>query len=377
MPQEELDALSRENEQDIDFDPTPQQVYNAAIEYIQAGISILPVSTDGTKAPAWRLLPRVKTEDRPEGKHSWRVFQERMPTEEEVHSWFTYWGPTPGIAVIGGAISGGLGIIDFDSADLFTPFADMVQSRLPGVLERLVFVQTPRPGLHGYYRCEAETGNEKLARRRVVNPETEGSEVKTLIETKGNGGYAIVPPSPSWCHPSGRRYFYLGPRDLTQVSVLTASERDVLFEAGRRLNEIVDPPRACPPARISSASTLLGGDRPGDEFNQDADWGDLLGRHGWSFVFEDSTGTGYWRRPGKTTGTSATVNYGSSDRLYIFSENAHPLESNRSYSKFEFLAAVEFGGDFGAASRWLLSQGYGQRDRLPFGRRRNASHARR
>ncbi len=102
---------------------------------------------------------------------------------------------------------------------------------------------------------------------------------------------------------------------------------------------------------------MLGGDRPGDEFNQDADWGDLLGRHGWTFVFADATGTEYWRRPGKSIGVSATVNYGGAGRFYVFSENAHPLESNRSYSKFEFLAAVEFGGDFSAASRWLSKPG--------------------
>ncbi len=249
MSQELLEQPDSADEGTQVPDPSPQQVYDAAMNYLDAGISLLPIASDGSKAPAWRLLPRVETPDHPEKKHSWRVFQQRLPTPDEVLSWYSVWGPTCGIAVIGGAISGGLGVIDFDSCELFCPWADIVERQSPGLLERLVFVETPRPGIHCYFRCLAETGNQKLARRRIVNPETQEPEVKTLIELKGKGGYAIVPPSPSWCHPSGRRYRYLGPRDLTQVSVLTPEERDVLFEAARSLNEIVDPPRVRPPAQ--------------------------------------------------------------------------------------------------------------------------------
>ena len=64
-----------------------------------------------------------------------------------------------------------------------------------------MLVQTPRPGLHVYYRHARLEGSQTLARSVQVNQETQDSEIKKLIETRGDGGYAIVPPTPYYCHP--------------------------------------------------------------------------------------------------------------------------------------------------------------------------------
>lgn len=372
MSEDLLGPPDTTDEEAEEQDPSPQQVYDAAMNYLDEGISVVPIAPDGSKAPAWRLLPRIETPDRPDGKHSWKVLQHRLPTPEEVYEWYSAWGPTCGIAVVGGAISGGLGVIDFDSIDLFEPWFEKVQHDQAVLLDRLVYVETPRPGVHAYFRCVETVGNEKLARRQIVDPEAGTVEVKTLIETKGEGGYVIVPPSPSWCHPSRCRYRFLSPRDLTQVTMLSVSERDVLLEAARSLNEFV-PPIPVRPAVTSVGDRQICGDRPGDDFNRDGDWYELLEQNGWTYVGVDASGTQTWRRPGKTTGISATLNYGGAGLLHVFSSNAHPLEADRSYTKFTFLAMVEFGGDFTAAAQWLLSQGYSQDDRLPFGRRSNGS----
>jgi hypothetical protein len=96
-----------------------------------------------------------------------------------------------------------------------------------------------------------------------------------------------------------------------------------------------------------------------------------------------------WRRPGKDSGISATVNYAASGLLYVFSTNAHPFEEGQGYGKFRAYALLNHGSDYSKAARALQAEGYGrqgllagsrvssgnvltttfQRDREPLGRR--------
>ena len=73
-------------------------------------------------------------------------------------------------------------------------------------------------------------------------------------------------------------------------------------------------------------------------------------------------GNQHWTRPGKRSGTSATLK----DRtFYVFSSNAHPFEPNRGYSPFAVFALLEHGGDYEAAARELGEAGYGNACDLP------------
>ena len=71
-------------------------VLNAALEYLDEGLSIIPIHAD-TKRPA------VK----------WRDYQTRPPTEQEVTDWFTMW-PEANIAVVTGEVSG-IVVVDCDN----------------------------------------------------------------------------------------------------------------------------------------------------------------------------------------------------------------------------------------------------------------------
>ena len=104
-----------------------------------------------------------------------------------------------------------------------------------------------------------------------------------------------------------------------------------------------------------------GDPRPGDLFNEQADWADILAPAGWSLVKTDGQ-VCYWLRPGKTDHEwSASTGYlrdGSVPLLYVFSSSAAPFEPERSYTPFAAFTLLNHGGDYKAAARALAGQGY-------------------
>lgn len=344
----------------------PSSTFEAAQAYVASGLSVIPIDPNPTKRPAYRLLPTIGSWPDGRSRHGWTPFKERLPTPSELHQWFNSWVSLAGIAVVCGRVSGNLEVIDIDSAEYALPWLDRVNSYAPGLVERLVLVQTPRPGLHAYYRCPVVGGNEKLATIAVAGGIDGEVTAKTIIETRGEGGYALIPPTPHWCHPTGRTYTYYSHRTLADVQSITPEERSILFETARTFHSPpvrhhVAPPRPATPRRYDRRL-------PGDDFNHRSRWDELLGRHGWSLSHVTPEGIQHWTRPGKSEGTSATVDYSNNDLLHVFTSNASPLEPDTSYSKFGFLVSMEYEGDYEAAARALRLQGFGQPS-LPAGRR--------
>ena len=355
-------------------------VWEAARCYVAASLSVIPIDPRPTKKPACNLLP--VTGAWPDGgpRRGWKPFETRRPTEEELQSWFNSWFSCCGIAVVCGAVSGGVELLDIDSEEHVVPWLEQVQHRAPGLLERLVQVRTPRPGLHAYYRCSSIGRSEKLAQKIVIDQATAECKTKSLIETRGEGGYALIPPTPSHCHPTGRVYQYCTPRTLVDVQEISVQERDLLFEISRSFDEM--PHRQPAPLRPSKPQRPADPRKPGDDFNARADWTELLKRHGWSFCQLDPDGKEHWTRPGKFEGTSATLNFAGNGLFHVFSSNADPLEQDRSYTKFHFFALMECQGNFSRAARVLTGRGFGQQplgitNRLRQGRSRRESSSRR
>ena len=88
--------------------------------------------------------------------------------------------------------------------------------------------------------------------------------------------------------------------------------------------------------------------RPGDDFNNRGDVRSVLTQFGWVRARDGENE--YWRRPGKTSGTSATLK----DRVfYVFSSNAAPFEPNQAYSPFAVYTLLHHGGDYEQAARSL------------------------
>ena len=157
--------------------------------YSQSGLSTIPIRADGTKAPACK---------------QWKRFQSRIPTDEETQELFA--GRRLGTAIICGEVSGGLEVLDFDKPGLFEPFVELVEQSRSGLIARLPQIQTPRGGMHVYYRCSTIEGNQKLAEEPAVQDTTGRPTVQTLLETRGEGGYVLTVGCPPECHETGRTY---------------------------------------------------------------------------------------------------------------------------------------------------------------------------
>ncbi len=113
-----------------------------------------------------------------------------------------------------------------------------------------------------------------------------------------------------------------------------------------------------PKAVVENPSSAPRGHRPGDDFNAQATWEEILSPHGWLKIGQHGEVT-HWRRPGKNLGISATTNIAGTDLFYNFSTNGHPFEAGRAYTKFAACTLLNYDGDFGAAASDLRAKGYG------------------
>jgi len=307
-------------------------VFLEAMRLAVSGLSVIPIRSDGTKAPA---IP------------SWKPYQDRIAAPAEIIEWFKDEGY--GLGVLGGKVSGNLEILDFDDAETAKAFGKLVQGKgMDELVKRLPLVMTPSGGTHLYYRCPMIEGHLLLAQRPVP-----GERPEILIETRGKGNYALGPKSPVECHELQKPY-ELKRGDLAAIPTITVPEREFLLNTARSLNEYVKPTK-----QFTSPSPSGGhDDRPGDRFNATATWEQILTPNGWVVDHHQGEET-HWRRPGKERGSSATTNHDGNDLFYCFSSNGHPFESDTGYEKFTAYTLLNHPGDPSAASLELVRQGYG------------------
>ena len=162
-----------------------------AQRYRSVGVQVPPIRSDGSKSPA---LP------------SWKHLQERPMTDVEVREYFSNGN---GLAAIGGAVSGNLEDLDFDDEKTFVEWKQLIIEHLgQDFWDKLLIVRTPRPGYAVISRFpDGVESSQKLAWGK--NPkfgEPGEPEYVTTIETKGEGGYFLLPGCPDTCHKTGRKY---------------------------------------------------------------------------------------------------------------------------------------------------------------------------
>jgi hypothetical protein len=304
--------------------------HQVALTALQAGLSTIPPRMDGSKAPM----------------AEWKQHQKVKPSFEELGKWYSN-GQT-GVGLICGDVSDGLECMDFDTNDAFARYEIAVhEAGLGDVLEPVVagYSEKTPNGFHLLYKCSEIAGNTKLAQR--------ASDKKTLIETRGEGGFIIVAPSSGKVNSAGDYVLQSG--GFNTIATISPAEREELHTIACTFDEIPKPK----PVKYTRGN----GDRPGDDFNRTHSWQEILESAGWQQVFQRG-GTTYYRRPGKTEGISATTNHDGSGLLWVFSTSTE-FESERSYDKFGAHVLLNHNGDFSAATRVLHENNKPQIEYLP------------
>lgn len=315
---------------------------DAARRWYDAGCCVVPSHQDRSKRP----------------HTSWSKYQTDRPSWLQVQQWLDS-GDYDGIGVITGRVSGNLELIEIEGHAIADGAVDKLmaaaeQHRCDDLLRRVIAGCSGRSaggGLHLYVKVTDEPA---LPNTRLAYDQTR----KILAETRGEGGFAIVAPTPARTgHDPGSKYEFLtrGPEHIAEV---TGEERDVLHLL--MTIALDDRPATAEPEQIERAAVERGGDAPGDRFAAATAWDDILVPAGWVRVFtgdRDGNPQVYWRRPGKSDGISATTG-GPGDHLYVFSSST-VFPTEQPLTKFAAHAYLHHGGDFRAAAKALASDGFG------------------
>jgi len=194
-----------------------EAVKAAALEYLAAGLSVLPIH-----------IGKKLADKLPQGK--WEQWQTERATPGQVKAWAPWGSYALGVGIVGGRISGNLWILDFDleAEELYPAWSALLADKYPGLAAALEGAPVGRTGkgYHVYLRLPEARPNETLA---AYHAEVDGKrKVEKLIETRGEGGYVVAPPSP---HPSGARYQWLRP--LEAIPTLSPELTEQLLAACR------------------------------------------------------------------------------------------------------------------------------------------------
>ena len=314
------------------------QILQTALDFYDAGCSVVPARDDGSKAPLG----------------SWKQYQVKRADKEQLIAWFGT--GHSGLGVVTGQVSGNLELVELEGRAVAEGCLDEIReiainsglADLWTIISGGYVERTPSGGIHFLWRIADEPvpGNTKLAKRAGEN-----DSVLVYAETRGEGGFVVTAPSHGSVHPSGQPWQILIGSPAT-IPMLSWEEREAIVSVFRSIDSM--------PAKETIVNSLAtnptsGGDKPGDDFNNKAQWSEIL--IGWKVVFI-SNGVTYWRRPGKDVGISATTGRNDGDNLYVFTTSSS-FEAEKPYSKFAAFAHLHHGDDFSAAARDLRAKGYG------------------
>lgn len=292
-----------------------------AIEYTGAGVSVIPTKAD--KRPALT---------------EWTSYQSNIMPEEEIERLFT---GAVGLGIVCGRVSGGLEVIDVDTkhdttGTLWEEFSRLLEDNLPETYKELVIAQTKSGGYHIYYRCETIEGNKKLANK--LNREV-------LIETRGQGGYVIAPPTANYTYLQG---------EPTNIPRISKEERDLIIKIARHFNELQEPEKT----KISFNTITTEDNNPFKAYNKSGNILDLLQSKNWSVEGQKGELI-HIKRPGGTDSKTSGNFHTGLRTLRIFSTSTE-FDSERAYSPSDVFIMLECNGDKKLAYRRLLELGYGE-----------------
>ena len=323
-----------------------------AEDYIGAGLAVIPTKAslkDGLpKDPAVTAVNPLRSQ--PLTVAEFIELEEGRPIRGgEVKPW----GKAEGIAILTGAVSGGLELLDVDlkydlTGTLWADLSKAVQTELPDLWPLLTIAETVKGGRHILYRCETISGNTKLASRPATEEEAaKGDKAFPLLETRGEGGYLVAAPTEGYKLTQGS---YL------TIPTITPEQRAVLWAISKDFDQMPQAEEPTP-QRPRQARPDGSPKTPLEDFNERGDVLGLLTARGWKVVRRSGQKTYLLRSGNPSSGVSGNFHEGHR-KLYLFSTSTE-FEAQRSLSPSDVFIKLEAKGDPSEAARKLRAMGYG------------------
>lgn len=286
----------------------------------------------------------------------WKEFQNRRMTKEELwHALDSH--NTNAVAIICGAISGNMEVLDIDVK--YNPgidavlFADL-NNFYPELFHKLRIHKTPSGGYHIIYRVDPlhpVPGSYKLAGRYATEQEIQAqidrgskrpNKEVNYLETRGESGYILSPPSLGYAIHQDK-----------PIPVLTWEERCSLIRLCESYTTII---KETPKPKPTKSEDSWYDENPFEHYNRATDPTELVTEYGWKFSHEN-THFIWYTRPDKQRGVSLSWNK-EKNIFYVFTSSTE-LQANRGYHPSSILAELGFAGDKSKTYRWLIDNGFG------------------
>lgn len=281
----------------------------------------------------------------------WKQYQTTRITESDLFSDMDRFDTTA-VAIICGVVSGNLELIDIDVK--YKPGIDAIllsdlRTLYPDIFRRLRIHKTPSGGYHILYRIQDPPrefpGNHKLA-GRPSTPEELAAAPKTktrnFIETRGEGGYALAPPSMGYTVSQDE-----------PIPTLTWAERCSIITLCKMYTELSD---TAAPHKPSQREQEYYSTNPFEHFNNSEAGAQVLEANGWKQAGHNSKFIWY-TRPGKDKGISASFNL--SKRVYFIFTSSTDFDESKGYNPATVLSILQHGGDRKRTYAHLVQLGYG------------------
>jgi hypothetical protein len=322
---------------------------DAARAWYDAGFCVIPSHEDGGKRPFGQ----------------WKKYQEQRPDWTALEGWLAS-GRYTGIGLIMGQASGNAEMLEiegpsdliagrvsqlFDAARSFDMDGDLGLVELVERVYHGCSEVSAGGGLHMFLRITdgPVPGNTKLAM----------DSDKVIAETRGEGGFVIVWPTPARIgHKPSEAYLLLPNAHPSRAAQVTATEHQwlhsIFSDAFGGLPE--RPAPATPAPEHRPASTDLS---PFDDYRQRTTWRDILEPAGWTWHSRDHDHD-YWTRPGKEPRDGHSASTIEDGPFYLFSTSVAGMPVEVGLSKAQVYAHLHHDGDLSNATRQLRADGYGE-----------------
>ena len=299
-----------------------------------------------------------------------------------------------GIAILTGKTNKNLEVIDVDVkydniGTLWSNLEALLKDNLPEIYDNFLISKTKSGGYHIYYRCETIQGNIKLANRETTPEEREetyqieiqkgtnkeealkisnNDKIRVLIETRGEGGYAVAPPTKGYEFIQG---------DIDNIPTISKEQREVIFTISKTFNTVepikpykptidyqqtktspLDPnKKQATQERNMNSKDKYKGITSIDDYEQRGDFISYLISKGWTQQEEDTERV-YLLRPGSSD-AKHSGNYHKDTKKFICFSTSTEFEPQRPYNISEAFNLLESGGDWKQTALKLGKLGYG------------------